>query len=300
MTRRFLISTTLIFCLVAALGCDRNLQPKGYFWFGHQGRIAIFDLDRKKTIIPDSLAGCDQAGADFKGESLYFICANDAGRELRYYNATYKIPVPTLAKGKLAFTDPRPSPDGTRALLRIRRTGEVSDAHMFFQGSGYVPVARRVTAAAFGQDDKTLYLAQGEKIAAHVIEDLTRPDQVPPEGLRSLLTAGGVVRDIDFHIATRWLAICAGTKVMICQQDGQDTRTVFDTIKSSRPGPVRFPYRIRWSPDGSMLAVILSANGETGNFVVIDTATGKHVFVKGVNPVVGGFAWTADRIYGLR
>lgn len=294
MIHRFFILATLIVS-ACAFGCDRRPVLNGVLWYGQGDRIASFDLADRSIRYSDLLQGCSGAGADPLGRSFAFVCTKEDRRALYAFSIPDESLSFTGVEQSEPMSDPALSPDGARTLVRFLRSGDVFDVQMHFRKAGHGKLAGRVGAACFGQDNDSIYLAQGSLVALHLIQDITRPDRLPAGGLKALVTAPGTVRDLHYHVGLKKLALCAGTSVLVCDFTGANCREVFDSTRADLAGPLRLPYRVRWSPDGSRLAIVLSPNGDTGTFAILDVATHRRLLLEGPKPTIGGFAWTKER-----
>jgi hypothetical protein len=299
MTRRFFLFILLLLILFA-FGCQKPLAVDGVLWYGQSGRTAIFDLATRKILLPKLLEQCDEIAADALGENLVFVSANNQNRRLLSFSLGRDRLFETLVDRDDTVCDPSNSLDGSRSLFRVRRAGDIADLYLHFKGSNYALLFKRIGAACFGQDNRTVYLGEGNRVAVHMMDDLTRPDTLPPGGLHPFIKTEGSVRDLDFHVGTRKLVVCAGTKTVIYDQTGNVLATVFDATNSDLPGALAVPYRARWSPDGSRLAILVSSDGKTGRFRIVDPDSGKHLDVLGPTPKVGGFDWTQARPATMR
>lgn len=285
----------LIFISIAIFGCNQGPKLDGYLWYGQDENIANLDLADLTITNPNLTMQCDQAGSEWTGKSFAFVCKSEKGNKINDFVISNEKLLPTAVDMDKKIFDPHLSIDGGRTLFRVRRTGDVFDVHLLFKGSGEGRIVRNVGAATFGPDNQSLFFGQGNLVASHVISDISHPEKMPQNGLIAMVKAPGTVRDIHFNLAARWLAICAGSQVLICDQSGGSLQTVLDTAVADLPGALQLPYRVRWSDDGTRLAVIISPDGETGRFLILDLKTRKHKLIKGVRPKVGGFAWTVSR-----
>ncbi len=299
MTHRFKLAILIIF-LLTTVGCSRGPKLDGFLWYGDDSRIALFDLKERTVRYPGILAGCNEGTADPLGQNYSFVCRKDGTSVIRTFSLSREELEPTSARLEGQITDPMLSPDGTRTLFRVRRSGDVFDAHLQFKDAGFGLLAKRIGAACFGRDNRTVYFAQESMVAAHVMEDITQPEKMPEGGLRALVTTKGAVRDLDYSLAASKLVICAGTKVLTSDLTGKNVRVCFDSTDAKIAGPLQMPFRARWSPDGTRIAILISPDGNLGKFVVLEADTEKRVLVKGPAPRVGGFVWTETYPVGLR
>ncbi len=295
-----LIPALLFFFIIIFLSCDKSPPFSGYLWYGQKGKIASLDLAEMTISYPKSTGNCHEVGSEWTGGSFSFVCDEKERSRLYDFSLSSQGLLPTMADMKKRISDPHLSIDGARTLFRVKNAGEVYDVHLLFKGSGHGPIASNLGAATFGPDNRSLFLGQNNLVAAHVIPDISHPEVSPDAGLKAIVKGPGVVRDIHFSLAGRRLAICSGSKVLVCDQSGKSLRTVFDAAEGKLPGPLRLPYRVRWSDDGTKLAVIVSPDRKQGAFVIVDINRGKYKLIDGARPEVGGFAWTVQKPSALR
>lgn len=286
--RIFLFFLTLIFLL----GCDNKPLGTGILWFGDGQQVALFNLQKNTVAYPSILSGFTDVAVSPTEENYLFVSKNDNGFGLASLSIGQDALSPTGVWEQSALSDLNLSVDATRAVFRVLRSGDVYDAYLYFKGSRHAKIAGRIGAVCFASDNKTLFLGQGDKVAAHVIDDVTRPDKMPSSGLSTLVSGPGTARDIAFHIGLKRLAVCFGNQVITCDLTGGDKKILYDAIDSELPGPLLLPYRVRWSKSGDNVAVLVSPDGEKGAFVLLNQRDPKPVMISGIHANVGGFAWT--------
>ena len=287
------IYLTFFVLLIFTCSCGNNPSVKGYIFYGQNGNGFVFDGASKKSYPIPKLSGCDEIASDPMENYFTFACNDEKSRELKTFSLSADSIQPTSVKGIAGLSDPALSPDGSRTLFRTIRSGDVYDLSLLFRGAGSVTMLRSIGAATFGLDNQSLFLSQGKDLAAHVVEDITHPEALPEKGLIALVHGPGVIRDIHFHLGAKRILICSGTQILSYDLTGRDKKILFDTVDAELPGPLLVPYRARYSFDANHVAAIVSEDGKNGVFLFVDEKGSKPILLKGPNPKVGGFTWTA-------
>lgn len=296
--RVFLI--LLLVILSGQIACEKKNRFEGYLWFGQKDRIAIYDLADNRLKYPQILAGCNEAAAGPLGKNFAFVCTTPNGNVLRSFETGQLRPADTMAVLEERLSDATLSPDGSRTLFRIQKSGDVYDSYLLFRESNFGKLLGRIGSVTFGPDNQTIYVAQGKKLAVHVIDDITRPAKVPEGGLRAIYNGSETIRDVDFHLGIRKIAFCEGSRVIVTDLTGKGRREIFDATKIEFSGALRMPYRVRWAPRGDYIAVMVSDQGNKGSFVILDYSGTKYVRIEKITANIGSFAWTTTRPTSLK
>ncbi len=110
-------------------------------------------------------------------------------------------------------------------------------------------------------------------------------------GLRQRRTEGARLSDPDVR-AGRIVAVASGagrTRLVTLSLDGTDAPQVLHD-----PGPERFVFGPRWSPDGTQVAASIADTDGTRGLVVVDAATGALTRLTRTTAIDNAPAWTPD------
>ena len=272
----------------------------GYLWYGDTGGVHLFDMAEKAVRPVSALAGCREVAASPLEDTYAFVCGEPEDGSLKLFTLAGDEVRSTAVNNLAGLSDPILAPDGSRTLFRVRRFGEVFDLYLHMHEAGYGKVVSKIGAACFGLNNRSLFVAEDDQVASMVLRDVTEPEKIPESGLPPLASGSGAVRDLQFHLGTKELVVCSGTRVFTCDLTGKGKRIVYDAATAQLPGSLRIPYRARFSHDATRVVVLTSVDGETGAFVIVARNGGKPKLIAGPKPVVGGFAWTVDTPARLR
>lgn len=297
---RRILSCFIPVLLLFLFACEPKNNFEGYLWFGQKEHVAVFDFTQKKLSFPKALSACVEAAAGPLGQNFAFICTSGKKGVMRSFETGQARPVDTTAILEDNLSDPALSPDGTRTLFRVQKSGDVYDSYLLFKGSRYGKLLKRIGAVTFGPDNQTIYVAQGDKLAMHVIDNIIHPSKLPPGGLRAIYGGSRTIRDIDFHLGLRKIAFCEGTQVIVTGVTGEKKQVVFDASTDEFSGALRLPYRVRWAPKGDSIAVMVSTDGKEGTFVVVDPSSLRTQRMANITANVGSFAWTSTHPTDLK